>query len=96
MKKFELGLVTYKALIVHDEASEKPFRFSLVFAPTGNPVYLNESLDVDNLCYQLHREILVHQMNKVDPAMLFLAIEAIRDTLKLYLDRLRFNKLGML
>lgn len=89
--QFEFSLVTYKALVIHDKDSRYPFRCSLVFKPTGNAVFTTENYNVDALCYALHKQILVHEDNKVEPSLLLLYIEDIRTRLNMHLDKLRFT-----
>lgn len=84
--KFEL--LDYEAFVSYNKEQHYPFKVNLINTKQNREVFYGEHVTVDQLCFNVHREMLYHDWHHLNPMQTLHAIERMRDGLDLYLDKM--------
>ena len=86
MKRFEL--LDYEAFVSYDKERHYPFKVNLINTKEDREVFYGEHVTVDQLCFSVHREMLLHDYHAYNPMQTLYAVERMRDGLDLWMDKL--------
>ncbi len=86
MKRFEL--LDYEAVVTYNKEQYYPFKVNLINTRESKEVFYGEHVTIDQLCFNIHREMLLHHYHAYTPTLTLYAIERMRDGLDLWLDKL--------
>ena len=86
MKRFEL--LDYEAFVSYNKERHYPFKVNLINTKENKEVFYGEHVTVDQLCFNIHREMLLHDYHAYNPMQTLYAVERMRDGLDLWLDKL--------
>ena len=86
MKRFEL--LDYEAFVTYSKERHYAFKVNLINTKEGKEVFYGEHVTVDQLCFSVHREMLLHDYHAYNPMQTLYAVERLRDGLDLWLDKL--------
>ena len=86
MKRFEL--LDYEAFVSYSKERHYPFNVNLINTKEDKEVFYGEHVTVDQLCFSVHREMLLHDYHAYNPMQTLYAVERLRDGLDLWLDKL--------
>ena len=86
MKRFEL--LDYEAFVSYNKERHYPFKVNLINTKEDKEVFYGEHVTVDQLCFSVHREMLLHDYHAYNPMQTLYAVERLRDGLDYYLETL--------
>lgn len=86
MKRFEL--LDYEAVVSYNKEHYCSFKVTLINTIESKVVFCGEHVTIDQLCFNIHREMLLHHYHAYNPTLTLYAIERMRDGLDLWLDKL--------
>ena len=84
MKRFEL--LDYEAFVSYNKERHYPFKVNLINTKENKEVFYGEHVTVDQLCFNVHREMLLHDYHAYNPMQTLYAVERLRDGLDYYLE----------
>lgn len=84
--KFEL--LDYEAVVTYNKNQHYPFKVNLINTRESKEVFYGEHVTVDQLCFNIHREMLYHDNHYLNPMQTLYAVERMRDGLDYYLENL--------
>ena len=84
--KFEL--LDYEAVVSYNKEQHYPFKVNLINTKDSKEVFYGEHVTVDQLCFNIHREMLLHDYQAYNPMQTLYASERMRDGLDLWMDKL--------
>lgn len=84
--KFEL--LDYEAVVSYNREDYYPFRVTLINTIESKDVFYGEHMTIDQLCFNIHREMLLHHYHAYNPTLVLYAVERMRDRLDLWVDKL--------
>jgi len=84
--KFEL--LDYEAVVSYNKEQHYPFKVNLINTKEGREVFYGVHVTVDQLCFNIHREMLLHYHHAYNPMQTLYAVERMRDGLDLWMDKL--------
>ena len=84
--KFKLE--DYEAVVSYNKEHYYPFKVSLINIKESKEVFCGEHVTIDQLCFNIHREMLLHDYHAYNPMQTLYAVERMRDGLDLWMDKL--------
>lgn len=86
MKTFKL--LDYTAQAFYNKDQHYPFCLHLYDNCSGKQLHVGYYISVDQLCFNIHREMLLHDYHAYNPMQTLYAVERMRDGLDLWMDKL--------
>ena len=78
----------YEAVVSYNKERHYPFKVNLINTKEGREVFYGEHTTVDQLCFNVHREMLLHDYHAYNPMQTLYSVERMRDSLDYYLETL--------
>lgn len=80
-----IDLLDYKATVSFNENQHYPFTVILYDKYMSKELYVGQHVTIDQLCYQLHLQLLEYKDCYLNPVKTLLMVEEVRDVLELWL-----------
>ena len=80
-----IDLLDYKAIISYNKDKHYPLMLTLHDKDMTKELYVGQHVTIEQLCYQLHLQLLEYKDCYLNPVKTLLMVEEVRDVLDLWL-----------
>lgn len=85
----KFDLLDYEAIVSYNPERHYPFKVNLInIKEVNREVFYGEHVTIDQLCFNVHREMLLYDYHAYNPMQTLHAIERMRDGLDLWMDKI--------
>ena len=77
----QIDLLDYQATVSFNENQHYPFTIILYDKYTSKELYVGQHITIDQLCFQLHLQLLDYKECYLSPVKTLLTVEEVRNTL---------------
>lgn len=81
----QIDLIDYQATVSFNENQHYPFTIILYDKYMSKELYVGQHVTIDQLCYQLHLQLLEYKDCYLNPVKTLLMVEEVRDVLDMWL-----------